>query len=226
MSEMSSGMVASGQPLSREEEDQVAAAKARASASAAFDELHLNRVDRGFLADERGDLYEEVAGTAVSSSGRILIDPQAVDGFFLEDVFDSLGLPVFVKRAPKGGPRTLDDLRKQRDRERKARAKGEAERLKALEKTACSPVLLGELLGSGIPGSLREAGYMIERAGGKLGVKGEELVVELPSRSRPRGEVLGAARLIFGAREIVIEALRSKRGVDGLPDRPLRAGEL
>jgi hypothetical protein len=132
-------------------------------------------------------------------------------------------VPLFVKRVSQG-PATLDELEAQRAEQRKAREKAEHERLKQLERTPKTPVLATELLDVE-PSSLREAAYLIERKGGEIRAKGDELVIELPERARHRAELLPACRLLFASRETVLAALRSKKGVDGLPAAPSRGGE-
>jgi len=228
MSDLLSGMIggrkeSSGEPLTREQQDEVVAAKLRARARAEFSELQLTGVRGGLFADERGDLYEPLLGTVFTSSGELMVDRRDVAGFVLTDPFN--GSPFFVRRVQRG-PSTLDELEAQRDEQRKQREKAEHDRLKQLEKTPKTPVTANELIDVDPAMSLRSAAYEIERKGGEIRLRSDELVIELPERTRYRGELMQECKLLFASGEIVSAALRSKRGVDSLPTSPLRGGEL
>jgi hypothetical protein len=227
MSELLSGQISgrresSGQPLTSAEQEQIVSAKLRAAARKHFRELDLRPVHGGLLADERGDLFEPLPGTVVSLSGQLLLDRRDVDGFFLPIMGD---VPLFVRAVTKG-PRTVAELERERDRQRKQRQKAQHDRLKALERMPKRPVLAAELLGVDPALTLRSAAYRIVEAGGQLNAtRSGELEILLPERARHRAELMPACKLLFAARENVLAALKTKKGVDGLPPSPLRGGE-
>jgi hypothetical protein len=223
MSEMTSGMIASGEALSAEQQEQLVAAKLRANARQVFTELDLEPLRGGLYAGPDGALFEVYRGTVISSSGELLVDRKQVDGFVLADVFAET--PVFVRRTTSG-PATLAELEAERDQSRKARrqaAEAEAKRIAKLPRSALS---FAELENMHAAPTLRQAAEILERAAGKVELVDGELVITAPAKSPLRASVVGAARILLAGKPTVVKALEGKRkGLlsERLPDRQVRA---
>jgi hypothetical protein len=135
------------------------------------------------------------------------------------------GEPLFVGRV-RSGPRTLTELEQKRSEQRKAREQASKDEARRIAKLPRSAILFAEVenMHDGAP-SLKQAAERLERAGGELELRGDELVITAPSRGRERTAAVAAARILLAGRSTVVEALRKGKGPlsSRLPDSPVRA---
>jgi hypothetical protein len=127
------------------------------------------------------------------------------------------GLEAVWFARPEKGPKTLAELEERREQQAKEAERQLAEQEKTrdqLRKTA-QPVTLDDLE-PGEKFTLREASERVERAGGKVEVKGGRLIVSLPPGRGGLGSALPAARRLYAAEAEVVKALQAKAE---LPDR-------
>jgi hypothetical protein len=193
---------------------------ARAYSLAVFDADEVERAGRlgEYLAAD-GLLFEpltiETSGIAVP--GRSLEDAAAV-------VIPDQGLPVFLKRPPRGEAQTLDDLAKQRERVRRRRREAEREKAEAIRSQPLEPLLLERLEGRPLP-SLRRAAELVERHHGVIEDDDGRLVFSFHGKAPP--DVADAVRVLRAERALVLAALAEKAGEQALsellPDEQARA---
>jgi hypothetical protein len=213
--------------LPSEDEAKAILADAQAEAEVArfrregFEELALTPTSRRDLfADGNGHLWRRQLGEP--RDGRRPLD----HGF----VIAGGGRPAWYARPEFGQIRTVAEL-EARDKERAEAAEEQTKTREALlaasAKKASRVLSYRDLQGGAGPGTLAEAAEAIRAEGGRLDVANGRLFVVLPNRDPitdsfrvDDGRATGAARLLYAAEPIVVEALTKKKP---LPDGELTA---
>lgn len=212
--------------------EEMAAAKARRAAQIAILAARKRSEWREFSLDsltfegkyvlvEEDDLVLEALKVPIWPGGdhRFAFNEHLVYGFFVNEA----GGLVFLGQPEHGGPRSITMLRvKQKQREH-VRKMAELDRKTALITTPILPVTLAELEGRDLP-TLKAAADIVNESG-KLEVVGDRLRVHLRVRA---DRELDAARVLYGAEQMVVDAIKSAERGKGkeiaLPDVQVLAG--
>jgi hypothetical protein len=115
-------------------------------------------------------------------------------------------------------PRDARELeeRQKRKEERQREAQQEHERALAQKRKTATPVTVGRLFDPQTQMTLRAAAQHVHLAGGRIESVGDRLVVYLPPTAPLwNGAVLNAARILYAAERVVLDALA---GGEALPD--------
>lgn len=175
---------------------------------------------REYLADRTGQLYEVIAfdpDEAIVMPGR---GPDDVDAWF-EAAGE--GLPVYLRRPPRGTAQTVGEIEEARAEVRRRRREAEAAKTATVTAKPLEPYTLAALERIKLP-TLAEAAARIEKAHGVIEADGDRLVFLFHGPSQ-QGVAL-SVRVLKAEQELVLAALTEANGEplsELLPDVQARA---